>query len=118
MREKLSNRLCDVLGSILGRDIMKMCRFCLDDIGEAADISCGDEWHLTPEKKPDFGESDGKNVIFARTEKGKELLDEIANDGKVCIAPAPVENLKFIQTYQWDRRATMIDKVLAMRLLG
>lgn len=105
-------------GSILGRDIMKMCRFCLDGIGEAADISCGDAWHLTPEKKPDFRESDGRNVIFARTEKGEKLLDEIVKDGRVCVSPAPVENLKYIQMYQWDRRATMVDKVLAMRLLG
>ena len=41
-------------GKILGRDIMKMCRFCLDGIGEMADIACCDVWYLTEDNKPNF----------------------------------------------------------------
>ena len=105
-------------GKILGRDIMKMCRFCLDGIGEMADISCGDAWYLTPDKKPDFTEAEGRNVIFARTDIGKNLLDAIIKDGGLQVTPTTVDDLKYIQTYQWDRRATMVDKMLAMRLFG
>ena len=105
-------------GQILGRDIMKMCRFCLDGIGETADISCGDAWYLTPDKKPDFTEADGRNIIFARTEKGNELLEDVIADGKICVEPAVVNELKYIQPYQWDRRATMADKIFAMRLFA
>lgn len=105
-------------GQILGRNIMKMCRFCLDGIGEAADIACGDAWYLTPDKKPDFTEADGRNVIFARTEKGKEILENAIVDGRICVEPVSMDELKYIQTYQWDRRATMADKQLIMKLMG
>ncbi|MBP3358357.1 MAG: Coenzyme F420 hydrogenase/dehydrogenase, beta subunit C-terminal domain, partial [Opitutales bacterium] len=85
-------------------------------IGEMADISCGDAWYLTPDKKPDFTEAEGRNVIFARTDIGKNLLDAIIKDGGLQVTPTTVDDLKYIQTYQWDRRATMVDKMLVMRL--
>ena len=105
-------------GKILGRDIMKMCRFCLDGVGEVADISCGDAWYLTEEKKPDFSEAEGRNIIFARTDKGKELIKSIIADGKIYATDVSMDDLQYIQKYQWDRRATMIDKYAAMKLLG
>lgn len=103
-------------GQILGREIMKMCRFCLDGIGESADIACGDAWYLTPDKKPDFTEAEGRNVIFARSEKGKELLENVVTNGKICVESANVDELKYIQAYQYERRAGMLDKLGAMRL--
>lgn len=105
-------------GKILGRDIMKMCRVCLDGVGEAADIACGDAWYLTSEKKPDFSEQAGRNVIFARTEKGENLLNAVINDGKIITSPARIDELKFSQTYQNDRRGTMVDKMIAIKILG
>ena len=86
-------------GQILGRDIMKMCRLCLDGIGEAADIACGDAWNLTLDKKPDFTEADGRNVIFARTEKGKEILDSMITDGRICVKPVPKYSYQKIAYY-------------------
>ena len=105
-------------GKILGRDIMKMCRFCIDGIGEAADISCGDAWYLTSDQKPIFTEAAGRNIIFARTSKGKKLLEDMIKIGKIEVAEASIEDLRHMQTYQWDRRATMLDKYMAMRLLN
>lgn len=105
-------------GSILGRDIMKMCRICMDGIGELADISCGDAWYLTPEKKPDFTEAEGRNVIFARTSKGKDIIDQLSKNGKITATVTSTDDLKYIQTYQWERKATMADKILAMTLLN
>ena len=101
-------------GSILGRDIMKMCRFCLDGIGEMADISCGDAWYLTDNKKPDFTEAQGRNVIFARTRKGAEILKHINEQKKITLTETTTADLRFIQTYQWERKATMIDKIMSM----
>lgn len=43
-------------GEILGRDLMPVCKFCIDGIGEMADIACGDAWYLTSENTPDFSE--------------------------------------------------------------
>lgn len=105
-------------GHILGRDIMKMCRVCLDGIGEAADISCADAWYLTADKKPVFSEEDGRNIVFARSETGSEILNSIIGDQSITVVPAIINDLKYMQTYQWNRRATMVDKILAMRFLG
>ncbi|MDO4557120.1 MAG: Coenzyme F420 hydrogenase/dehydrogenase, beta subunit C-terminal domain [Lachnospiraceae bacterium] len=104
-------------GSILGRDIMKMCRLCLDGIGEMADIACGDAWHLSDDKKPDFNEADGRNIIFARTSMGLKLLERVIADGRIRVGKADIDNLKYIQPYQWDRRATMGDKIFVLRCL-
>lgn len=60
----------DSWGKILGRDINKFCRFCMDGIGEFADISCGDAWYMEEDGTPDFNEHDGRNITFSRTKKG------------------------------------------------
>ena len=103
-------------GKILGRDIMKMCRFCLDGIGEQADISCGDAWHLNEKNEPDFSEGEGRNVIFTRTEKGQKIIEKMSSDQCIHTEPMKREELKFIQLYQWERRATMLDKIFALKL--
>lgn len=114
--EKMSYN--DSWGKILGRDIRKSCRFCIDGIGEMADISCGDAWHITEDNKPDFSESKGRNIIFARTSKGKELLDKIIKDNYLFVEKYDINNLKFIQKYQYERKASMIGMILALVLTG
>ena len=104
-------------GKILGRDIMKMCRFCLDGIGENADISCGDAWYLKKDGSPDFSEHDGRNMIFARTDIGKQLLDKIANEGLITLVDVNTSEFSDIQKYQYQRRTTMGAKLSAMRVL-
>lgn len=104
-------------GKILGRDIMKMCRFCLDGIGESADISCGDAWYLKEDGRPDFSEHDGRNIIFARTEIGKQLLEKMAQEGVISINAVDTSDFSNIQKYQYQRRTTMAAKFAAMRVL-
>ena len=105
-------------GTILGRDIMKGCRFCLDGIGEMADISCGDAWYLTADGKPDFRENKGRNIVFARTEKGYEILESAKLHGAVVLQETDEKeaHLNQIQKYQYERKATMGAKILAVRL--
>lgn len=107
-------------GKILGRDIRRMCRFCIDGIGEMADISCGDAWHLTEDNKPDFSESDGRNVIFARTNKGDILLNKMYVDGYISILDFKndVENLNYMQKFQMERKATMLSKVVTLSIFN
>lgn len=110
----------DSWGKILGRDVRKCCRVCLDGIGEFADVSCGDAWYLTKDGKPDFTERDGRNVVFARTRSGAELLEQAYNSGYVNLNPYKdyEEVLRQIQKYQYERRATMGIMLTAMRLCG
>ena len=106
-------------GKILGRDVMKMCRFCLDGIGEMADISCGDAWYLTEDLKPNFSENLGRNVVFARSNLGNEVLINAKKMGFITLNEFSDynEKLKYMQFYQYDRRATMSTKSIAMKLM-
>ena len=104
-------------GDILGRDIHPYCRICLDGIGEAADISCGDGWFIK-EGKPDFSERDGRNIVFVRTRQGKNILDEAVEAG--AIERNEWDNageLAIIQKYQLTRRVTMKAKLCAYRIM-
>lgn len=107
-------------GKILGRDIRKICRFCLKGTGEEADISCGDAWYLDNNGEPDFTEGKGRNVVFARTEKGNEFLIQAEKHGfiKLELDSSIDEHLRLMQPYQYERKGTMIDKVIAMKLFA
>lgn len=108
----------DSWGKILGRDIRNMCRFCFDGIGEMADIACGDAWHLAADGNPDFTESEGRNVIFARTKTGAELLEGAEKSGHITIQPYDIQELNQIQKSQFVRRATMGAKILGLNVFG
>lgn len=103
-------------GKILGRDIRYICKFCMDGIGLSADISCGDAWYLDKNKKPDFSENSGRNVIFARTERGKKLLDMVCESKEIELQDADEKELYYMQKYQFERRTTMLSKLVAMKL--
>ncbi len=107
-------------GGILGRNVRKSCRFCFDGVGDFADVSCGDAWHLNSDNTPDFNEHDGQNIIFARTAKGNMLLQEAIKDG-VIVAHSnehEIEQLKNVQYYQYERRATMKVMLDALRFFN
>lgn len=103
----------------LGRDIRKICRLCLDGIGEAADISCGDAWYLDDKNQPVFDESEGRNVVFCRTEAGRELFDQVCKAGYVERRDYDnfEKELSYSQAYQYDRRASMAATLSAMKFL-
>lgn len=107
-------------GKILGRDLMPYCRFCVDGIGESADIACGDAWYVLPDGSPDFSEHDGRNVVFPRNKKGLTILQKMA--AKKLISFFPYDNseaeLKKIQKSQMERRKNLEPRLYAMRLFG
>ena len=106
-------------GKILGRDLMPACRFCLDGIGEAADISCGDAWYIGDNGKPDFSEHEGRNVVFARTPRGLDIINDMINEGTATFKKVedPEAYLPRIQRSQFFRRASMSSRIAALRLM-
>ena len=106
-------------GKILGRDLMPACRFCLDGIGEAADISCGDAWYVSGDGRPDFSEHEGRNIVFARTSEGLNILQEMMDEGNATFEK--VEDLESylstIQKSQFFRRASMSSRIAALRIM-
>lgn len=105
---------------ILGRDVRKICRFCADGTGELADIACGDAWYLGDNGKPDFAERPGRNVIFARTEKGDSLLKEVALSGNLMLEvfDPDLERLRNMQPLHYSRKASLLAYKMALRLCG
>ncbi len=105
---------------ILGRDVRKICRFCADGTGELADISCGDAWYLGENGKPDFSERPGRNVIFARTEKGMELLRAVEQAEKICLQEFDPEKggLRNMQPYHYTRKASLLTYKYALTACG
>lgn len=105
-------------GQILGRDVHPFCRLCLDGIGEAADVACGDGWYIKNEQ-PDFSEHEGRNVVFARNEVGAQLLEEASGAGYIQMSPwEELKDLRIIQKYQYTRKTTMKAKLWGYRLCG
>jgi len=105
-------------GDILGRDVHPYCRLCIDGIGEAADIACGDGWYIK-DNQPDFSERDGRNIVFVRNEAGLKLMKDAVEAG-VLVAEEweDLEQLQIIQKYQYVRKATMRAKVLGYHVCG
>lgn len=108
----------DSWGKILGRDIYRGCRFCYDGIGEAADIACGDAWYLDDKGNVTFDERPGRNVIFARTEKGAALLRQAEAAGCIVCQEFQEPELNRMQPFQYVRKAQLRYKLLAMRTAG
>lgn len=104
-------------GGILGRDVHPFCKVCMDGIGLAADISCGDGWYVTRDQTPDFTERDGRNIVFVRTGIGEKIYKDAVKYGAIESADwEEIGHLEIIQKYQFTRRTTMKDKICAYKL--
>lgn len=105
-------------GGILGRDVHPYCRLCIDGIGEAADISCGDGWYIK-DGEPDFSEKEGRNIVFARNTIGTQILKEATANGYIVYENwDDLEMLQIIQKHQYTRKTTMKSKILGYNLCG
>jgi len=111
-------RYAESWGNYLGRDIRLMCKFCIDGCGAAADISCGDHWLLNSNNKPIFDENNGRNLIFARTEKGNQLLLDALKENYIDIFQYDYNNdkVEYVQPAQFQRTTTVYEKCKAFKL--
>lgn len=110
----------DSWGHILGRDLKKCCRFCMDGVGAFADITCADAWYLDEDGKPNFDERDGRDLIFTRTEKGATMLRDSIKNGYVTLTDKNVsmETVKKMQPSQYKRKVSMNARIAAMKTLA
>ncbi len=117
--EKKSMTYNESWGNILRKYVQPHCRWCADGVGEFADISCGDAWYLDTNNNPIFMENKGRNVIFARSKQGESVLEMMAENKMINIIEFSdmISTLRSMNYYQYYRKATMIGKILALKLL-
>ncbi|MGP8154004.1 MAG: Coenzyme F420 hydrogenase/dehydrogenase, beta subunit C-terminal domain [Smithella sp.] len=88
------------------------CNLCPDGLGELADISCGDAWHLYDKQKDDYGQS----LVLARSERGREILNRAMESGYLQLEPSKPADVIRAQPMT-GRRAEIFGRLLAMKTL-
>ena len=88
------------------------CNLCPDGLGELADISCGDAWHLYEKQKDDFGRS----LVLARSKRGIDILHRAMESGYLQLEKSRVSDVIKAQPLT-GRRAEIFGRLLAMKLL-
>jgi coenzyme F420 hydrogenase subunit beta len=69
------------------------CIICYDQMNIFSDIVCGDPWGISHKQQPE-----GHTVVIARTEAGREILENAARDGAIILEGLPIENIFTGQT--------------------
>ena len=117
--KKKTMEYIDSWNKILGRDILKICKFCTDGVGEAADISSGDLWYLNDRKQPVFDEQAGRNVVFSRSNKGDKLIMEAIQHGYIRVTSyeTQISELDYVQPNHAVRKKLLYAKYLAMKIM-
>jgi coenzyme F420 hydrogenase subunit beta len=99
-------------GSLANHHRSFRCHLCPDGLGELADISCGDAWHLYDKQKDDFGRS----LILAHTEQGSDILHRAMESGYLQLEKSKISDVIKAQPMT-DRRAMIFGRLLAMKTL-
>lgn len=81
------------------------CKLCFDKMNLYADIVFGDAWGVSGEDT-----KKGGNVILCRTEKGKRLIDEMVQKGRLVVRPCPIEEISKGQGMPKKKKA--VDKMM------
>ncbi|WP_068092264.1 Coenzyme F420 hydrogenase/dehydrogenase, beta subunit C-terminal domain [Novosphingobium rosa] len=104
-------------GSILNGHLQFRCKICPDGTGEFADIACADAWY-GKDGYPDFTERDGRSLIVARTDKGRQLYERAMAEGWIAAEPLAIEEIAKMQPYQVSRKSNVLARTAALLLLG
>lgn len=104
-------------GDVLCKEVNFRCKICPDGYGEFADISCGDAWFVK-DGRPSFDEKPGRSLVFIRTSVGRKILEQAQGCGYLVVEEMDVNELKIIQSSQYDRKIFVGARILALKLLG
>lgn len=106
-------------GMILNKQIQARCKLCADGTGELADVVCADAWHNTENGYPSFEEKEGRSLILIRTLVGKSLLEESLGLGYISgVKSFDIQKLKLIQPYQYNRKSTLLARLITLKTFG
>lgn len=88
------------------------CNLCPDGLGELADISCGDAWHLHDKQNED----PGRSLVLARSKRGLDILHRAMESGYLHLEPSSPTDVIKAQPLT-GRRAEIFGRLLAMKTL-
>lgn len=110
----------DAWAKKLGPTSPLVCKVCFDGIADSADIVFGDAWKCENGNYPSFEETDGRNLIICRSNRGKALLEDAITTNYIEITDEIVdrEMFKAIQPSQSNRRYLAGFKIKGLRILG
>ena len=110
--ETLSLPYQEAWGELLGPTIHSRCKMCFDSTGEAADIISADVWEIDDKGYPKFEDLDGVGLVLTRTKKGDEIVTEMEHNKNLTTEYYNIEQLKLIQRSQYERKASMLVRVI------
>ena len=100
-------------GGILSKHVQFRCRLCPDSTGEMSDISCGDAWYKDVSRcQP------GYSLVLARTERGRQILQEAVELGYLVLHRSKLMALALSQQSLLDKKQNIWGRLVAMRMLG
>ena len=77
--------------------MMRRCLLCTDLANEFADISGGDAWAPIYEER-----GKGFSLIMGRTERGRQVLDEMIREGRLTVEPIELEAAVGMHSHMLD----------------
>ncbi|MEL7626168.1 MAG: Coenzyme F420 hydrogenase/dehydrogenase, beta subunit C-terminal domain [Anaerolineaceae bacterium] len=89
------------------------CMHCFDHIGYFGDIACGDIWLQRMKNDPIK-----HSAVITKTERGKRILEETANDELLKIQPQPVEEIVEAQSRSFKIHYNISARAKAGEKLG
>ena len=109
----------DSWGKILNKSLQTRCKICPDGIGEFADVVCADAWECDENGYPSFDERPGESMIIARTGAGLGLIEDAHRSNGLALTDRGIqlEDLKFIQPFQYYRKVSILARLTAFFLL-
>ncbi|MCE5210543.1 MAG: Coenzyme F420 hydrogenase/dehydrogenase, beta subunit C-terminal domain [Deltaproteobacteria bacterium] len=88
------------------------CNLCPDGLGELADISCGDAWHLYDRQKGD----PGRSLVLSRSIRGNDILHRAMESGYLQLEKSNTADVIKAQPMT-GRRAAIWGRLAAMETL-
>ena len=98
-------------------DIQFRCKLCADAIGELADVSAPDAWHIV-DGQSIHHEADGWNLAIARTARGARLVEAAAAAGALVLAPFDIEELDVMHQDHVTRKTMNLARSVGLAALG
>lgn len=105
-------------GKVLGKNLQWRCKICVDGTGADSDIAVGDYWEADENGYPKFESGEGRSVVIARTDRGREIVEAASEASIIQLLPVELDAVAEIQPLQKDRKYTLVGRLLGRGIAG